>query len=202
MKIQIFSTNRLQTNCFLVENKGKCIIVDPCVKYKDIFKDLNLNLEAVIITHAHFDHIDELESYLNKGLEFYMHKNAYPKLCDSKLNFSKITGNPVTFNLENEKVFFVENDKLKLIDKDIDFIYLPGHSNCSIALMVDEHLFIGDVLFRGSIGRYDLPTASYNEMMNSLSILKSLKKDYIVYPGHGPKTSLFYEINNNPYLKQ
>jgi glyoxylase-like metal-dependent hydrolase (beta-lactamase superfamily II) len=68
--------------------------------------------------------------------------------------------------------------------------------------MVDEHLFIGDVLFRGSIGRYDLPTASYNEMMNSLSILKSLKKDYIVYPGHGPKTSLFYEINNNPYLKQ
>lgn len=201
MKIQAFSTNRLQTNCYLIENNGRCIIVDPCVKYEHIFKNQEHILEAVIITHAHFDHIDQLNTYLDKGIDFYMHKQAYPKLSDSKLNFSQITGFPTRYNLDNEKVFFVEEDRIKLIDKEIKFMYLPGHSDCSIALIIDEHLFCGDLLFRGSIGRYDLPTSSYNCIMDSLSQIKSLDNDYHIYPGHGPKTSLEFEIKNNPYLR-
>lgn len=202
MQIKVFSTNQLQTNCYLLENEGKCIIVDPCVKYEIVFKNTNIKLEAVFLTHAHFDHIDQLNTYLNKGLVFYMHENAYDKLKDPKLNFSKMTGFPISYDLENEKVIFVDdNVKINLLGKKIEFMYLPGHSDCTIAMLIDEHMFSGDMLFKGSIGRYDLPTASYNEIMDSITRLKNLKMNYIVYPGHGPKTTLEFEIKNNPYFR-
>lgn len=202
MKIKAYSTNKLQTNCYLIENENKCIIVDPCVKYDDIFKNTEYNLEAVIITHAHFDHIDQLNTYLEKGIEFYMHENAYEKLKDPKLNLSKNTGFPFSYDLDAEKVLFVtDGDKLELIGKKVEFKYYPGHSDCSIALLIDEHMFSGDMLFRGSIGRYDLPTSNYTDIMDSIYKLKQLQNKYYVYPGHGPKTTIEFEIKNNPYFR-
>ena len=202
MKITGYSTNKLGTNSYLIENEGKAIIIDPCVKYDYIIGKTSSEIVAVVITHAHFDHIDQLKTYLNKDLDFYMHENAYHKLQDSKGNLSHMTGFPFEFDLENEKVMFIKDyDHFNLIGKEISFMYLPGHSNCSIALVIDEHMFLGDVVFRGSVGRYDLPTSNYSDLIDSINRLKNLKKNYYIYSGHGPKTDLEFEKKNNPFFR-
>lgn len=202
MKINAYSTNKLQTNAYVIENENKCILIDPCVKYDDIFKNSDIELVAVIITHAHFDHIDQLSTYLNKGLKFYMHKNAYPKLSDPAKNISVMTGYPLSYNLDNEEVIFVDDgDVLNLIGKELKIMYTPGHSDCSIMIVVDEYIFSGDMIFRGSIGRYDFYSSSYESIINSIIRIKELNKNYHVFPGHGNKTSLDYEKKNNPFFR-
>ena len=202
MKIRAYSTNKLGTNSYLIENNGKGVIVDPCVKYEDIIKGNDLEIIAVIITHAHFDHIDQLGSYLNKNLEFYMHEKAFDKLMDPRSNLSQMTGFPFSYNLDKEQVLFIKDkDRFDLIGLNASFMYLPGHSDCSIALVIDEHIFVGDVVFRGSVGRYDLPTSNYGKLIDSINRLKSLKNNYFLYSGHGPKTDLEFEKKNNPFFR-
>lgn len=202
MNIKKYSTNKIGTNCYLVEHLGKCIVIDPCVKYEDIFQDESLELAAVFITHGHFDHIDQLHTYLNKGIKFYMHMNAYNKLLDPNKNVSAFTGFPIFYNLDKEEVIFVEDkEEINLIGKTIEIMYTPGHTDCSIMLIIDDSIFSGDMVFRGSIGRYDLYSASYLSIMESIEKIKQLTKNYTIYPGHGNKTSLEFERQNNPYFR-
>ena len=99
-------------------------------------------------------------------------------------------------------ILLEDGDTLNLGSSEIKFILTPGHSSGSGCYIVDEKIFTGDTLFRLSIGRTDLPTGSYREMVKSLKRLSELEGEYYIYPGHGEASMLSYEKNFNPYLKQ
>lgn len=202
MEIKSYSRNKLGTNSYIISKGNRCIVIDPCVSYDELFKDSNMKIEVVFITHAHFDHIDQLDTYLDKALCFYMHEKAYPKLKDPDQNFSSMTGFKKSYNLCCEQTMFIdEGDDISFLDEDITILYTPGHSDCSISILINNHLFGGDLIFKGSVGRFDLPTSSYDDLLVSLKKVNDLTGDIIIYPGHGPVTTLIEERQKNSFFR-
>jgi len=205
MKIKTYISRWVAGNChLLIDEDNNSIVVDPCVTYDTVFKNQDSKLKGVFITHGHFDHINCLDSYLNKtDIKFYMHKNAKDKIEDSEKNCSTFTPRPIKFNIPVDRIVFVnENSQVNLLTKKITFIETPGHTDCSICIVVDDIMFSGDTLFKNSIGRTDLYTANSAKMIDSLNKLKNLKINYRVFPGHNEETTLNEEKENNRYLNR
>ena len=130
-----------------------------------------------------------------------MHKNALDKLLSSYKNCSKMCGYELVINPVNEDVIFVANDNFELIGLNIQSKENFGHTNCSVSYIIEDKIFSGDFLFKGSVGRTDLPTGNSIAMKESLNKLKLIKEDYVVYPGHDEETTLQDEIKYNPYIR-
>ncbi len=202
MKIDYFNDNPTRTNCYVIENNNELIIIDPSITYDFVMQHYNKPIKAVLVTHAHFDHITELESYFNKALEFYFHERAHHKLKDSKLNYSFITNRILEFKICCEQVMFVdEADIYNLAGLDVQILYTPGHTDCSVSFVIGEYLFSGDLIFKNSVGRTDLYSANPSDLIKSLNKLISKKINYKIYSGHGPITTLEEEKKTNPYLR-
>lgn len=203
MKIKKLTSKFLSANQYIITNDEKSIIVDPCITYNETLKH-SAKIEAIFITHGHCDHILELSSYLNKNIKIYMHKKAYEKLISSYKNCSTMCGFDLVLNpniLDSENIIYVSNDEFELIGKKVKTIENPGHTNCCVSFIIDDKMFTGDFLFRGSVGRTDLPTGNSVIMKQSLDKLKTYKEDYVVYPGHDSETTLFDELKYNPYIR-
>ncbi|MDD2435380.1 MAG: MBL fold metallo-hydrolase [Bacilli bacterium] len=174
MDIKTIMVGPLQTNCYLLIKDNSCLIVDPGDDFKLIEKHLsNLRLVGILITHHHPDHIGALDEL----------KNKYQVPVYSRHNLL-------------EKEYHIDSFKFEVI-------YTFGHTSDSITFYFKEEkaMFVGDFLFKGSIGRYDLPTANYNDMVNSLNNIIKYNDDITIYSGHGPKTTLGDEKKDNPYLQ-
>ena len=176
MEIIKLVTGLLDENCYILKDNGNCLIVDPGDDYQDIKDKVGDDkLLGILITHSHFDHIGALRNFLSK-------KNI-------KI-FKKS-------NIEDGKEYEIGNFKFKAFNT-------PGHSSDSVSFYFDSDkaLFVGDFVFKNSIGRCDLPTGSSEEMAASIKKLKKLfDEDVTLYTGHFDITTLKEEINNNPYLK-
>ena len=173
MKIEIIKVGNLECNCYLLDIDGKILVIDPGDDADEIIKVIgNRKVVGIIITHYHFDHIGALDEIVNKyGVNVYDRNNM---------------------NEGNNK-----------IDNFIfEVIYTPGHKEDCITIYFkeDKVMFCGDFIFRDSIGRCDLAGGNIKEMINSIEKIKKYNRDIIIYPGHGDKTSLGYEINNNIYF--
>ncbi|AFH59979.1 hypothetical protein B2K_04460 [Paenibacillus mucilaginosus K02] len=206
MQVESFSLGPLQTNAYLLtvpgENRG--IVIDPGMNPQPLLKRVaNLEIEAILLTHAHFDHIggvDELRKL--KGCPVYLHDAEAEWLTNPKrngsLNWPEL-GGPIT--TEPAEYALEEGMKLELLGLPFQVLHTPGHSPGSVSFLHGNKLFGGDVLFKLSVGRTDLAGGSENELLNSIhSKLFRLTDDTIVYSGHGPKTSIGYEKENNPYV--
>ncbi|MGY4758908.1 MBL fold metallo-hydrolase [Paenibacillus caseinilyticus] len=206
LQVESFSLGPLQTNAYLLtvpgENRG--IVIDPGMNPQPLLKRVaNLEIEAILLTHAHFDHIggvDELRKL--KGCPVYLHDAEAEWLTNPKrngsLNWPEL-GGPIT--TEPAEYALEEGMKLELLGLPFQVLHTPGHSPGSVSFLHGNKLFGGDVLFKLSVGRTDLAGGSENELLNSIhSKLFRLTDDTIVYSGHGPKTSIGYEKENNPYV--
>jgi glyoxylase-like metal-dependent hydrolase (beta-lactamase superfamily II) len=206
IKIDAFSLGPLQTNAYLLsrpdENKG--IIIDPGMNPKSLLKRIDgMEIEAILLTHAHFDHIggvDEIRKL--KKCPVYLHDAEADWLTNANRNGSTkwpelggpIVTDPAEYALDEGQV-------LKLLGLELKVFHTPGHSPGSVSFLLGPHLFGGDVLFRLSVGRTDLPGGRNEELMDSIhGKLFKLPDETIVYPGHGPKTTIGYERENNPYV--
>lgn len=197
MKTIIYNNNFMETNTYVLEDDEKSYIIDPCVKYSDLPKRIKDKLKGVFITHGHFDHFMELESYKNKELSFYMHKRCLEKIKNSFKNCSFMGFERLEVNLENEKIIFLkENDIIDGI-KVYEFF---GHTDCSLGYEINGNIYCGDSVFKGSIGRCDLYSASNSEMKKTIEKFKSFKDDFALFPGHGDATMLSEEKKNNVYF--
>jgi len=202
MKLLVISDNIYEENSYLVVIDKLLTIIDPGYNFNKIDSYIienNLKVSKILLTHGHFDHVGETEKILKKygNLPIYISELDIPLLFDTKKNLS-----------ESKNVVLKESDDIRAVkDKDeVDgfiFYHTPGHTIGSSVIEYKNFLFTGDTLFKGSIGRTDLPTGKMSDLNRSLKmIMTSFSKSTIILPGHYSKTTLEDEIKNNQFLKQ
>ena len=208
LRIESFSLGPLQTNAYLVmeENGSRAFVIDPGMGPEKLLKRIEASgaaVEAIVLTHAHFDHMAGVEAVRKAaGCPVYLHDLEADWMTDARKNGSArwpdvtppIAAEPAEHALEDGMT-------LKLIGLEFRVIHTPGHSPGSVSLLHGSHLFAGDVLFRQSVGRTDLPGGRAADLEHSIrGKLYKLPPDTRVYPGHGPQTTIGYEMANNPFV--
>ncbi|AIY08591.1 MBL fold metallo-hydrolase [Paenibacillus polymyxa] len=207
LSIRSFNLGPLQTNAYLLQGDDpqRAVIIDPGMNPGPLLRAIeSLTIEAILLTHAHFDHIGGVEEIRNaKGCPVYLHALEQDWLTSPKLNGSlmwpeaspPISTGPAEYDL-------AEGQQLNLIGHTFKVFHTPGHSPGSVSFLCGKDLFSGDVLFRQGVGRTDLPGGRERDLYDSIqNKLFPLGDDVTVYCGHGPKTSIGYEKANNPYIR-
>lgn len=203
MKIKRLVVGYLSTNSYIVydEMKKEGIVIDPGDLGETIKKEINelgIELKYIVFTHVHFDHI----------LAYPYLKEEFPcaklllshKETDSLTDRSKSLLNMVNMDFPVIRDYKVlkNNDRVEFGDISLKVIETPGHTEGSICLYGENTLFSGDTLFLNSMGRWDFPGGSFKDEVNSIcNILFKLPPDTVVYSGHGDKTTIGFEIENN-----
>lgn len=192
MTITILPLGMLQTNCYILSEGSRCLVIDPGgepEKVLSLLEQEGLTLEAILLTHGHFDHVG--------GVRTLAAETDCPVyLCEADLSLpAAMTSGPLYHTHS-----YGEGDRLTLAGMEFSVLHTPGHTPGSVCLKFGEHLFTGDTLFAGSIGRTDFPGSSPAAMGRSLSRLAALEEQLHVYPGHGETTTLDEEKRYNPYL--
>ncbi len=193
----------MQVNCYVVYNEEKeCLIIDPGAngqKVKRFIENNELLVKAILLTHGHCDHIGAVD-YLYElyHCPIYMKEEGIDLLSNESWNLSAAFGVP--FKVKSP---IIKATDMEIAHYHIHWYLMEGHCLGSSMIYIEEEnaLFSGDVLFAGSIGRYDFPTSSSMQTKETLYKLKSLDLNCHVLPGHGDDTNLRYEQQNNYYLK-
>jgi len=188
-----------QENAYIIINEEtrEAIIIDPGDEGKSLvsyLKGLNVKLQYILLTHGHLDHVGAVDELRE---EFKI--PAYIGEADMKY----IERRKVAFGSMKRADFFLkEGDALSFGNMPIKIVETPGHSKGSLSFLIDNVLYVGDVLFQGSIGRTDLPGGEFNELISSIKDkLMKLPGNTRVMPGHGPETTLSQEKSFNIYLR-
>ena len=202
MKLKRLILGPLQSNGYVISNEKKeCIVIDPGhigKKIVNYIEENELTLKVVLLTHCHCDHIGAVDYlYQRMPCPIYTHQDGMEMLKNTTLNLS-INFDPFIVNAP----VLPSQEKMEICGFEIRWLYLPGHcEGASMIYFVNENIiFSGDVLFKGSIGRYDFPNSSKHDMKQSLLQIKDYDFDAIVYPGHGEATSIKQEQQNNPFF--
>ena len=202
MNIDILCENNNNGNTYIVGNLNNVIIIDPANDERSIKKLVNnRNVLGIFLTHGHYDHFKKLHKLLKLyNVKVFLHKNAYLKLNDIYSSCAVYFGcNEPTLIFKDQIVELKDGETIELEDIKIKVIFTPGHTNCSVCLKIDNDMFTGDTLFYEGVGRWDLPTASSFQLMESINKLLKSKTDYNVYPGHGEQSTCFHEQKFNTY---
>lgn len=203
MQVKRIEVGELATNCYIVHKGSKAVVIDPGADSKAILATLaalGVKLEAIINTHGHFDHVGANAAVkAATGADIYIHRDDALMLVDEKRNLSEWAGGAITSPPAD--ILLTGGQKLILADLEFKVIHTPGHTPGGVCLQVEQVVFTGDTLFAGSVGRTDFPYASSAQLMQSLQEkIKPLPPDLVVYPGHGPTSTIGREKETNPYL--
>lgn len=211
MKIIKFPVNPFQMNCYLYydESTRECFLFDPGVYYQeeknklqDIISENKLNVTKIINTHGHLDHVlgnkfaKELTNspiyFYEEDKDFYENAVVQGQLYGVELEAPPAPDESIT-----------PGDTLDIGDTKLRVIHTPGHSKGSLCFIDDKSKIIlcGDLVFKGSVGRTDLPGGDMSQLLKSIQYLFSeVEDDYQLLPGHMENTTVLYEKNHNPFL--
>ena len=201
-KIEKLVVSPFKTNCYFVYKEGIGVIIDPggdCSLIEEKIKELkDVKFLYVINTHGHGDHTFcnkflkermNLKILIHEEDELFLSENSINKLYDSN------------FETASPDILLKDGDIIDVKTFKFSVFHTPGHTPGSILLLTDGIIFSGDTIFKGTIGRTDLEYGDEKRMKGSISrILNNLRGDYIVYPGHGEKTTLEKERINLGYF--
>lgn len=186
------------------EKTKKCAVIDPGGSIIDIFniiKEHEFTVEYIILTHGHGDHICRVPEIKSKtNAKIIAHRYEEEVLMDRNKNLSaQLPGPLVEFSADQ---YVEEDDIIELGNLKLKIIHTPGHTKGGMCIKVGEHIFTGDTLFAGSIGRTDFYGGDYKQMIKSLKKLAKYDDDAEIYPGHGPTSTIGVEKRMNPYMQQ
>lgn len=206
MRIAGFAAGPFQTNCYVVAHGDRAFVIDPGLgaheAVSQMAQEQGLTVEAVVLTHGHIDHIRDAAAF---GVETFIHPaDAFMLLRGEGVSeqarqlYDASAMPPIDNPTPLE-----DGQTLTVAGVDLRIVHAPGHSPGCVMLVADEVVFSGDVLFRGSIGRTDLPDSDPAQMQESLrGPVWDLDDELQVLPGHGPATTVAQERATNPYLRQ
>ena len=207
LKIGKIVMGSVQTNCYFLyqEDSKKIIVVDPADRGEylyNAFKEAGLEVAAILLTHAHFDHVwgcNQLRELA--GVQVFAFEDE-KDLCESaKLNVSEDVGRPYTVTVD---WYLKDGETVTIEGMEFKVIWTPGHTqgSCCYYFEKDNILISGDTLFEGSCGRSDLPTGDGKLLSRSLKErLMILPDETLVFPGHGNSTTIADEKKYNPFCR-
>lgn len=219
MKISRIVAPYFGTNCWIIANeeKGECVVVDPGIAVPDLasrinerVRELGLKAVAVLITHGHVDHtFSVLPLCASSGIDsVFVHPRDRELLTYPERGLGK-QGLALMSELAPKKIWkepsgireIEDGGQIAISGMNFEIIHAPGHTQGSVMYRIDDHLLSGDVLFKGSIGRTDLPTSSSRAMAITLKEkVLTLPDSLTVLPGHGDQTTMAIERATNPFL--
>jgi hydroxyacylglutathione hydrolase len=207
MILKILTVGALDTNCYILgdEKTKQAVVIDPGGDFEiieDHLEKLKLKVQYIILTHGHVDHIGALAKLKKAtGAEILIHSKDSAMLHDPNQNLSFFSGDRITTTKTDKTL--EEGDIIQCGGIKLEVLHTPGHTPGGISLLTDKMIFTGDALFCGSIGRTDFPGSSYQKLIKSIKDkLLSKDDDFIVYPGHGPSSTIGEERKNNPFLNE
>ena len=209
MKVYPMELGGYAANCYFLTVGSKVVVVDPGAdagKVVNYLSSNDLELEAILITHAHFDHIGAVKDLVEYyGVKVYAHVREREYYLDAALNLSaKVGRDIVAFDDLSAFHFLNGGERLDLLGAEFSCLHVPGHSPGSVCFYVEnlKMIFTGDVLFRYGIGRSDFVHGNHEQLVNGIKDkLLVLSDDVVVYPGHGGASTILDEKNGNPHLK-
>jgi len=197
----------LEVNCYIIgdEETKEAVVIDPGGDEDEILEVLNyhqLNLKYIIDTHGHFDHVDANQPLKEAtGAQILIHEVDAHLLSQPSAEAMFFTGN--RFRLSQADILLKEGDVISFGKYRLQVLHTPGHTPGSISLLMEGHtyVYVGDLLFAGSIGRTDFPGGSFEALINAVRTkIFPLGDNYNVYPGHGPVTTVGHERRYNPFF--
>ena len=196
----------LETNCFLVINEKdkKCIIIDPGFDSDKIIAEIeenSLEPDVILLTHTHFDHIAAVKDLQDKyNIDLYFLEVEEEHYRQQAENFKFYFNNSMELSRDYK---FIKQGICKFAGMDFEVITTPGHTIGGVCFYFKECncVFAGDTIFYRSIGRTDLPTGNFGQLILSIQTkLFNLPDDTVIYTGHGPQTTIGEEKRGNPFL--
>ena len=197
----------LEVNCYILgdEQTKEAVVIDPGGDENEILEVLkynNFQLKLIIDTHGHFDHVDANQPLKDAtGAKIAIHEADAQMLTQPSNEALFFTGNRVRTSMAD--ILLKENDVLTFGSYRLKVLHTPGHTPGGISLVLEDHpyVYVGDLLFAGSIGRTDFPGGSYEALINAVRTkIFPLGDNYTVYPGHGPVTTVGQERKYNPFF--
>jgi hydroxyacylglutathione hydrolase len=211
ISVQKFVFNAFMVNCYLLyDETGQCVIVDAAcyeepeqLEVRNFIEKKRLRLVRNLNTHCHIDHV------LGNGFiaETY---GILPEYHEASVPFfftAKEIGSSFGYTINSipdPRKFLEEGELVTFGNATLKTLYTPGHADGSVCFYCEKDQFVitGDVLFKDTIGRTDLPSGDFDLLMKSIhDKLFALPEDTVVYPGHGPETTIGYEMMNNPFIR-
>lgn len=211
MEIKQLSLKPLDANCYIIRTSdGSAVVIDPAGEYKKIAAALyGMGAEAkkILLTHGHFDHTGAAaELKAASGASVYIHKDDAGMLPDgTKALAFFCPGEP--YKPVEPDVLVEDGDTIEQDGITFTVMHTPGHSAGSVCFLTEDEngrklMFAGDTIFKDSIGRSDTYSGDYMVQQRTLDRISELPDDYIIFPGHGPSTTLNAEKRFNPFLSK
>ena len=208
MNIITIPNGTLQVNCYIVETEHAAVVIDPGYMERQLSSYVAENpdkIKFIMLTHRHFDHLAAANALKRMtGAKIVINELDEGGLYSDLLSLGSMAGG--FYNKADPDahadIYVDEGDTVTAADMVFKVLYTPGHSEGGICFLIDNILFSGDTLFKGSIGRTDFPSSNMAEMRQSLDRLCTLPDETVVYPGHGEATTVGYEKSTNMFLKR
>lgn len=210
MVFEQFVVGMLQTNCYLLgdPHTKQAVVIDPggdCERIVRHIQELDFKLVAILNTHGHFDHVlDAWKLQKRLGGKIYMNPKDESLLSDPMVGMGAFFGSASTPPAAKIDQPLKEGDLLSFGSIKLEVLETPGHTPGHISLYFPgaKIIFVGDTLFAGSIGRTDFPGGSFDALIRSVrEKIFPLPGETIVYPGHGPETTVEREKKTNPFFR-
>ncbi len=198
MKLYHLCSGPLRVNTyFLIGDNNRAIVIDSGENYKKVKQvesEYGFKIEAVLLTHSHFDHAGNAKKLQDDGAKVYVSEKDAKKLLNDD-NLSKDFGR--SFEYLTADYTFSDGEELVVCGIKIKVIATPGHTDGSVCFLIENMLFTGDTLFLESVGRTDFKSGNRRDLVSSVKKLFALSGDYTVYPGHEEFTTLSHEREFN-----
>jgi hydroxyacylglutathione hydrolase len=207
MEVQVFSGGPFFVNCYVLYDQrgGQAVVIDPGLdvkKLKSFIGGRKLKVHTILLTHGHVDHVMHLAALYQLTRARILIHDLDKKQYDNAQHMALAFGIPRIEGLPKPSAGLSDGQKIHIGDEHLVVRHTPGHSPGSVSFVLDGAFVItGDTLFNDGIGRTDLPGGSYPQIMSSIKEkILVLPDEMIVYPGHGPQSTVGFEKRSNPFL--